>query len=75
MLRLIRLFRRGLREKPRVALAVGLGIFAASAVYTFTRPKIYEATAEFVYPDRSQRMTENLPDGLPPIKRTRERRE
>ena len=35
----------GLRTKPRVALAVGLGVFAASAAWTFSRPKIYEARA------------------------------
>ena len=45
VLRLTHFFLNGLREKPRLALAVGLGVFAASAAWTFTRPKIYEATA------------------------------
>ena len=45
MPRVLRFFQRGLWEKTRVALAVGLVVFAATAVYTLTRPKIYEATA------------------------------
>jgi uncharacterized protein involved in exopolysaccharide biosynthesis len=48
MPRLLRFFHDGLRAKPRVALAVGLGVFAGSAAWTFTRPKIYEATASVV---------------------------
>jgi uncharacterized protein involved in exopolysaccharide biosynthesis len=47
MPRVIRFFRTGLREKPRVAIAVGVAVFAATAFSTFTRPKIYEATTAF----------------------------
>jgi hypothetical protein len=45
MPRVLRFFQRGLLEKPRVVLAVSLAVFAATALHTFTRPKIYEATA------------------------------
>ncbi len=53
-LRPLRILRDALRMKPRVALAVGLSVFAASAAWTFTRPKLYEATAavQFLHPRR-----------------------
>lgn len=38
-------FHARLREGARPAFAVFAAIFAASALYTFTRPNIYEATA------------------------------
>lgn len=60
MPRVLRFFQRGLREKPRVAFAVGLAVFAATALYTFTRPKIYEATAIFVTkPESVIRLADN----------------
>jgi uncharacterized protein involved in exopolysaccharide biosynthesis len=39
---------RLLRANPRLALVAGLGVFSATAACTFTRPKIYEATASFI---------------------------
>lgn len=62
MPRVLRFLRTGLREKPRVALAVALAVFAATALYTFTRPKIYEATAIYVADTKAViRLQDNSP--------------
>lgn len=44
-LRPLRVFLNGPRAKPRLALGVALSVLAATAAWSFTRPKIYEATA------------------------------
>lgn len=64
MPRVLRFLQTGLRKKPRVALSVALAVFAATALHTFTRPKIYEATATFVMKPREVVETAKPPDSL-----------